>query len=159
MPVEKPSFAPSVVEFSVVVSAPPGEVWQAILDPDLEMRWMGGFRLVSDWEVGGAIGVRGTLQGRTYQERGTVLALDPGALLRYDHWSQLWRVPDLPATRAVLELRLEPVPTGTEVRFRHELPAVEALAEHSRFFWRVSLNQLKKVVEGRDEGPSPPAGG
>ncbi len=34
-----------------------------------------------------------------------------------------------------------------QVFFTHELPAIEALAEHSDFFWRVGLAQLKKLME------------
>lgn len=85
--------------------------------------------------------------GPDYSERGTLLAFEPGRYLRYDHWSPLWRIPDVPENRAVVSLEVEPDGDGTRVLFRHELPVVEAIAEHSDFFWRIGLAQLKKMVE------------
>ncbi len=138
----------SVVEFSILVSAPCARVWEAIVDPDITPQWMGGFRFLSTWEVGGPFTVSGTLNGREHREEGTLLAFQPGELLRYHHWSRLWRVPDLPTNRAVLEIRLRPIEGVTELLFKHQLPIVEALAQHSRFFWGVSLGVLRELVEG-----------
>lgn len=80
------------VEIDTFLDAAPARVWALMLDPEGE--WMGGFRFASSWTVGGALAVRGTLNGEPYEESGTPLALEPGVRLRYDHWSRLWRVPD-----------------------------------------------------------------
>ena len=119
------------------------------VEPDLMPLWLGDFRLVSTWQVGSELEVQGHLQGHPYTEKGTLLAFEPDKLLRYTHWSPLWGLPDLPGHHAVVTLRLVPGTEGTHLHFHHELPPVEALAEHSRFFWRVSLEQLKRVVEGQ----------
>jgi uncharacterized protein YndB with AHSA1/START domain len=139
---------PALVERSVGISAGPADVWRAIVDPDVAPRWM-GMRMVCSWEVGSSVTLTETPLGGDYAERGTLLAFEPGALLRYDHWSPLWRVPDVAGNRAVVTLRVEADGAGTRVLFRHELPEVEALAEHSDFFWRVGLAQLKRLMETR----------
>ncbi len=35
----------------------------------------------------------------------------------------------------------------TRVALRHELPAVEAIVPHARFFWGVALEQLRRLLE------------
>ena len=139
---------PGVVELSVAIAAAPAEVWRAITVPALTERWMGGFQMSSSWEVGGSLVIAGRLNGRDYSETGVVLAAQPPTLLRYDHWSRLWRVPDLPANRAVMTIRITPDDDDvTRVSLKHELPAVEAIVPHSRFFWTVALEQLRKLLE------------
>jgi len=139
---------PTLVERSVNIMAAPADVWRAIVDPEIAPHWM-GMRVVCSWEVGSDVTLTGTPLGADYIERGTLRAFEPGRLLRFDHWSPLWRVPDVPGNRAVVTLRVEAEAGGhaTRVFFTHELPVVEALAEHSDFFWRVGLAQLKKLME------------
>jgi uncharacterized protein YndB with AHSA1/START domain len=138
--------SPSLVERSVKIMAAPADVWRAIVDPDLARHWM-GMRITSSWEVGTTVTLSETPLGTDYIECGTVLAFEPGRLLRFAHWSALWRVPDLPGNRAVVMLKVEPDGEGARVFFSHDLPEVEALAEHSDFFWRVGLAQLKELME------------
>lgn len=48
----------------------------------------------------------------------------------------------------MLTLALEPDADGTTVTLHHALPDVEAIAPHSRCFWRGALEQLRRLVEG-----------
>lgn len=139
--------AATSVTLAIVARASPAMVWQAIVDPERTPRWVGGFRFETAWVVGGSFALTGVLQGRPYTERGLLLALETGRLLRFAHWSRLWGVPDLPANRAVVTLTLEEEGDATRVGFRHDLPGVVALAQHSAFFWRVGLEQLRRLAE------------
>lgn len=138
---------PSVVERTVEVRATADAVWHTMVDPEVGPRWLGGFRFESSWEVGGPFGLVGTLDGHNYREAGTLLTLEPGRLLRYAHWSELWRIPDIPSNRAVMTLTLAGEGDATRILLRHELPAGEALAQHSNFFWRGALEQLRRLCE------------
>lgn len=140
--------APGVVELSVTIAATPAEVWRALTDPERMEPWLGDFRMLSTWEAGGPIELRGRLEQAPHAETGTLLEIEPQRLLRFEHWSALWRVPDAPDKRAVMSIRLEPVGDATRVWLRHELPAVEAIVPHSRFFWSVSLERLRRWLGG-----------
>lgn len=139
---------PALVERSIRIMAAPADVWRGIVEPQVAADWM-GMRLTCSWELGSTVTITETPLGADYTERGTLLAFELGRLLRFDHWSPLWRIPDTPGNRAVVTLRLEPEGDGTRVFFTHALPDVEALAEHSDFFWRVGLAQLKELLECR----------
>lgn len=149
MPPETPTagLAPSVVERTVEVRARADAIWRVMVDPELGPRWLGGFRFESTWEVGGPFALVGTLNGRAYSEAGTLLRVEPGHVLRFAHWSKLWRIPDIPSNQAVMTLALTTEGDHTRVDLRHELPAAEALAQHSNFFWRGALEQLRRLCE------------
>lgn len=134
-----------VVELAAVVAASPADVWRALTTPALLERWMGDFGFRSSWVVGGPFAVVGPLNGRAYEEAGTLLACEPPTLLRFDHWSRLWRIPDGPGGRAVMTIRCAAEGDGTRVSLTHALPLAEAIAPHSRFFWGVALERLRQL--------------
>lgn len=137
---------PGVVELTIEISAAPAAVWRALTEPALTEQWMGGFRMESSWQPGAPLTIAGRLNGQMYEETGTIVAAEPPALLRWEQWSRLWRVPDRPENRARMTIQLEPDGERTRVCLRHELPAVEAIVPHSRFFWTVALAQLQKLL-------------
>lgn len=141
-----PPDAPGVVELHTTFAAAPAEVWRAFTTPALTEQWMGGFRMVSSWKVGEPFSIVGRLNNHDHAETGTLLAVEPPTLLRYEHWSRLWRVPDRPEHRAVMTVRIAVDGDVTRVSLRHELPAVTAIVPHSRFFWTVSLEMLRKLL-------------
>lgn len=140
---------PGLVELAQSFPAAPDFVWESMMMPELMPRWLGGFRMVCDWQVGGPFAIKGILNRKSYQELGTLLAYEPGQRLQYEHWSRLWRIPNLPENRGIQTLELIPEGAGSLLKLRHELPEVQALPEHSRFFWRGALYQLLRVVESR----------
>ncbi|MFN7145457.1 MAG: SRPBCC domain-containing protein [Myxococcota bacterium] len=147
---ERVAAGSTVLERSVAVRAAADEVWRVLVDPEQQPRWLGGFRFATTWEVGGAFALGGVLNAAEYREPGTLLALEPPRLLRYDHWSALWGVPDGPGNRAVLTLTVAPTAEGCTVALHHVLPDVKALPQHAGFFWRGALHQLRRLAEGTD---------
>ena len=107
--------------------------------------WLGGFAFESSWMVGEPISLGGVLNGKPYRETGILLAFEADHLLRYSHWSALWRVADTPQHRAVLRLTLTPTEGGTTVLLLHELPAVEALPHHHHFFSPAARRLLPRI--------------
>lgn len=137
-----------VVDKSVRIRAPIEEVWRALVDPDMTARWLGGARVESTWEVGTAITFTGTLQGKDFRDSGTILAIEPGKILRYNHWSRFSRLPDAAESRSVITLRLESTNGETCLSVKHEHPPVDPMSKHSDYFWGVALEVLKGLVQG-----------
>ncbi len=137
-----------VFERGVTIAAPAEAVWRALVEPELVARWMIGARVESSWRVGAPIVVHVELNGKRYSDHGTVLEFEPGRVLRYDLWSRITRIPDAPGNRAITELRLAPADGGTRLSVRHEPAPAEAALEHAAFFWGVTLEVIRKLVEG-----------
>jgi len=119
----------ALVALSVTLTASSADVWRALVDSELAPQWM-GVRIACSWKVGSALTITETPLGARYSERGTLLAFEPGKLLRYSHWSKLWRLPDAPGNRAVMTMRVESDGDATRLSLTHE-PRSEACSGRS----------------------------
>jgi uncharacterized protein YndB with AHSA1/START domain len=140
-----------VVERTVVINAPPSVVWNALVRPDLMQQWMGEpemhLEIVTEWIVGHPITIRGFHHVR-FENRGTVLQIEPNRVLRYSHLSSLSRLPDKPEHYSVVEFRLQAVKDGTALTLTLGNFPTETIRKHLDFYWRTTLEILKKCVEG-----------
>lgn len=137
----------SPVVHSVEIAASPDAVWRALTDPDTLARWMGGARLDRTWELGRDLALTVDLNHKTYEDRVKALALEPGRLLSYSHWTRISRLPDRPENRSVITFVLDSVGARTRLTVTHESHKGEAVLEHARFFWGVALSVLKRLLE------------
>src|SRR6266542_4118648 len=90
-----------VVVKSVEIFTSTNHVWRALTEPDKIIQWMSDAQVESQWEIGSDITFTGTMPNfnKTYRDHGTVLAVEREKLLRYSHWSEMSRLPDLPQNR------------------------------------------------------------
>ena len=140
----------STVIKSIEIAASAGDVWGVLTEPAMIAHWMLGARVASTWTPGGEITFTGELNGKSYRDHGTILAIEPGRMLGYSHWAEFSGRPDLPENRTVVTLELEPAGDGTRLSVRHDgLHRYEEYG-HANFFWGYALRDIKKLVE---EGP------
>jgi uncharacterized protein YndB with AHSA1/START domain len=133
---------------SVEISATPRDVWRVLTDPEMIARWMLGTRVETTWQPGAAITFDATLHGLTYQDRGTLLAIEPERSLAYSHWSDLSRLPDIPENRTLVRLTLEWTGEKTRLTVRHEQFYSYEAYGHSNFFWGYALGDIRCLAEG-----------
>ncbi len=132
---------------SVVIAAPPEEVYPYFVRPESILRWMGD-RAVLDPRPGGEF----TLDINGVPVRGRYLELDPPHRLVVSWGHAGSRV--MPPGASTVEITLTPVPEGTRVRVEHRgLPAEEA-AKHA-IGWPHFLARLAVTGAGGDPGPDP----
>ena len=135
---------------SIDIAAPVEAVWEALTRPELVRRYFHGTELVTDWRVGSPVYWRGKWNGESYEDKGVVLALEPGKLLKVTHWSPMGGTEDAPENYHVVTYELTKVDAATRVvvtQSNNSTPeAAESMAEHG---WTPILQGLKAVVEGR----------
>src|SRR5437762_13678810 len=85
-----------IAKANVTVDASPSEVWAALVSPAAIKRYMFETDVRSDWKEGSPITWSGEWQGKRYEDKGKILQLKPGRLLRYTHFSPLAGLPDAP---------------------------------------------------------------
>jgi uncharacterized protein YndB with AHSA1/START domain len=147
--VAKSLFYPLVNDFAVAL------VWKFIIEPARIVLWFNGTKVVTTWQVGSPIGFIGVMNGKQYNDRGTVLQFEAEHLLQYNHWSKVSRLKDSLENRSVVTITLESNPVGTTLHLRHEHLAFsgherliqEATFKHWDFSWAVMLNVLKEEIE------------
>jgi uncharacterized protein YndB with AHSA1/START domain len=134
---------------SVTIKAPIERVWEALTTPELIKEWFFGVDTETDWKVGSPIVHRGEYQGRPYEDKGSILAIEPPRLLEHSHWSPVSGLPDEPGNYQRVTWQLTDRDGNTELTIREvNLPSEEAKAT-SEQSWRMVLESLRSLLQGQ----------
>ncbi len=136
-----------VAKASITIHAPASRVWEALTRPDQIKQYFFGTTVVTDWKVGSAIYYRGEWQGRSYEDKGTILEFEPGKRLVSTHWSPLAGVPDSPENYHTVTYLLSEHDGETDVSILQDKNASDEEKAHSEENWQMVLAGLKKFVE------------
>lgn len=130
-----------------IINAPADKVWRVLTDPNLVKQWLFGTDMTADWKVGGAIRYKGEWEGKSYEDKGTILELEPAKLLVSTYWSGLSGQPDVPENYQKVSYRLDPEGEGTKLTITQEGNMTEESAKHSESNWNMVLKSLKALAE------------
>ena len=133
---------------SIVIAATPQRVWEALTDPAQVKQYMWGSEVVSDWQQGSPLVYRGVWEGKPFEDKGTILEIDPPRLLRTNYVSPLSGKPDVPENYAEVTYTLREVSDGTELTVTQSNIVDEKARDHSEANWGMVLEGIRKVIEG-----------
>jgi uncharacterized protein YndB with AHSA1/START domain len=139
---------PDIVK-TIVIDASPSKVWDALTIPALIKQWMSetDIDIVTDWQVGQPIIIKGDWYKAGFKNAGTVLQFEPERMLQYSHLSSLSRLPDTEENHTVLSFTLEPTSGQTTLTLTASNFPTESIYRHFSFYWNVAIVLLKKFVE------------
>jgi uncharacterized protein YndB with AHSA1/START domain len=133
---------------SITIRAPAARVWEALTTPELIKQWFLGVDTVTDWKVGSPIVHTGEYRGEPYEDKGSILQIDPPRLLVHSHWSPVSGLPDRPENHQQVSWALSDRGDDTELTVTEvNLPSEEAKAI-SDASWQTVLGNLKELLEG-----------
>jgi len=132
---------------TISIDAPRSEVWTALVSPEAARVYMFGTELRSDWKKGSPITWEGLWEGKQYKDKGTILDIERGRLLRYSHFSPLSGEPDRPENYHTVTIELADDGDGTEVTLTQDNNASETARVHSEKNWGMMLAMLKQYLE------------
>jgi uncharacterized protein YndB with AHSA1/START domain len=137
-----------IANASITVNAAPEKVWKALVDPRAIKEYMFGTNVASEWKKGGKITWKGEWQGRPYEDKGTILDMQPGRRLQYSHFSPLTGKPDKPENYHTVTIDLSADGPRTRVSLSQNNNATEDARAESQKNWEMMLGALKKHLEG-----------
>jgi uncharacterized protein YndB with AHSA1/START domain len=129
------------------IAASPDRVWAALTDPELVKKYMVGAEVDSNFKPGSPITWRGEWDGRPFEDKGEVIAAEPGRLLEVTHFSSSSGKEDVPENYHHVRYELSKRNGHTEVQLRQDGNASGEEAEHSSKNWQAMLDGLKMVAE------------
>lgn len=132
---------------SVTIDAPAAEVWRALTTPERIRQWFFGVDTQTDWVEGSPIVHRGEYRGTPYEDKGTIVRIEPERLLVHTHWSSVSGLPDLPEHYQEVTWALAERDGRTELTVSETNLPSEAAKETSEQGWQAALGALRDLLE------------
>jgi len=137
-----------VAEKRITINASVDAVWQALTDPALVKQYLHGTNMETNWKVGSPITWKGEWKGKAYEDKGTVLAVEPKKLLKNTHWSPMGGSEDKPENYHTVTYELAEREGKTILTLKQDNNAsqeeADTMAEKN---WGPVLEGLKAVAE------------
>ena len=137
-----------IAKAAIIINTPASKVWDALTEPDLIKQYLFGTEVATDWQAGSPITYKGTWEGKTYEDKGKILQIEPGKLLVSTYWSSLSSVPDIPENYKTVRYELSAESDGTRLTITQDNNDTQEAAAHSEQNWKMVLDGIKKLLEG-----------
>ena len=132
---------------SINIHATVSNVWEALTNPEIIKQYLFGTNTITDWKVGSPIKFKGEWEGKSYEDKGTILAFQKNKLIKYDYWSSMSGIEDKPENYLIVSYLLSVDDENVNLTVLQENIPDEKSKAHSEENWDKVLNALKKVVE------------
>lgn len=136
-----------VARASILINASPAKVWNALTNPELIKQYLYGTEAVSDWKEGSSIIYKGVWEGKSYEDKGLILKIEPEKYLKTTYWSSMGGKEDLPENYNNVEYRLTQEGEGTQLTITQDNNPSQESAGHSQKNWETVLKTLKDLLE------------
>ncbi|TMI62899.1 MAG: SRPBCC domain-containing protein [Bacteroidetes bacterium] len=129
------------------INAPVEKVWEALTKPEIIKQYFFGTNTFTDWKMGSPIIFRGEWEGKTYEDKGTILEVDKYKMIKYDYWSSMSGIEDKPENYVIITYHLTQVDSKTKLVITQENIPDEKMKEHSEENWKKIMTDMKRLVE------------
>ena len=140
---------------STNIKAPLAKVWEALTKPEIIKQYFFGTEANSEWKEGSPITFKGEWNGQKYEDKGTILDIEPNKLFRYKYWSSMSGIEDKPENYVTItyELSEDINNITTKLSITQDNIPDEKMKEHSEQNWKIVLDNLKKLLEKQPAKP------
>ena len=136
-----------VARASITIHATAGKVWDALTNPDMIRQYLFGTEATSEWKGGSSIAYKGVWEGKSYEDKGVVVKVEPEKLLETTYWSKMSGLPDTPENYKKVTYELMAGEEGTTLTITQDNDQTEEGRKHSEDNWNLVLLGLKKLLE------------
>ena len=131
------------------INASSAEVWEALTNPELIKQYFFGTNTISEWRAGSPIVFEGVWNGKSYRDKGTIIAIQPFKLLKYNYWSSMSGIEDKPENYANITYEISEDGDETILTITQDNIPDEKMRAHSEDNWKKVLSNLKDLLENR----------
>ena len=134
---------------TVDIQAPPSAVWKALVTPETIKQYLFGTDTNTDWKPGSPITFTGSWEGKSYEDKGTIITNEKEKQLQYSYWSSFSSLPDNPENYAIVTFDLQPQAQSTRLTVTQDRCTSEESRQHSGQNWNMVLKSIKEIVEAK----------
>ncbi len=136
----------------IIISASAPRVWEALTKPELVKQWQYGADVITDWQKGSPIVYHNEWEGTVYEQKGTILEIEPEKLVKYTLFALRPGVEDKPENYFTMTYTLEETNGQTTLAIIQDDPREQQQQQEGEQAEEENengvLNSLKKLVEG-----------
>ena len=132
---------------SVEFHADAAAVWNGLTDPSIVKQYFFGTNIESEWKKGSPLFFRGEWEGKQYEDKGTILDIQPEKVLKFNYWSSMSGTPDTPENYVDITYTLTQKEGVTVLSITQEGIETEEKMKHSMDNWKMVFEGLKKILE------------
>ncbi len=132
----------------ITMNASALQVWTALTAPELVKQWQYGTDLTTDWIIGGPILFRNQWEGNVYEQKGTILAIEPYQRIQYTLFAPRPGLEEKPENYFTMTYSLDEVDGKTTLTITQDDPRGQPVQEPAEESDHGILDGLKKLVEG-----------
>lgn len=132
---------------SIDINASVDAVWDALTRPEIIKKYFFGTDAHTDWKPGHKITFTGEWEGKKYEDKGTIIDVQPKKLIRYNYWSEMSGIEDKPENYVVITYELSEKNGKTHLDLRQENIPDEKTKVHSEENWNKVLESMKQLIE------------
>lgn len=136
-----------VAKVSIDINAPVKKVWDVLTRPELIKEYMFGSEVTSDSKKGGSITFRGEWEGKPYEDKGIILAIEPPTLFQYSYWSPWLGIPDTPENYATVTYSLSEKNNKVVLAITQDKIETEESKRKMEENWLAMLQNIKEKLE------------
>jgi len=132
---------------TISFNEPMEKVWKGLTDPQIVKQYFFGTNLRSDFKKGSRITFSGEWDGKTYEDGGVILEIDPPKLLKYTYWSSMSGTEDKPENYNIITYELHESEGVTALVITQDGVKSQEALEHSEQNWESVFNGLKEILK------------
>jgi uncharacterized protein YndB with AHSA1/START domain len=125
-------------------------VWEALTNPEMIKKYFFGTNTKTDWKKGSPITFSGEWEGKKYEDKGTILDIQPKQMIKYEYWSSMSGMEDKPENYVPITYEIATENDQTKVMITQENIPSEEMKKHSLENWKKVLNNLKELLEKKE---------
>lgn len=134
-------------KIDIEINADTETVWKWLTAPELIKQYFFGTQTDTDWKKGSAIYFHGEWEGKKYEDKGTILDIQPGKFVKYNYWSSMSGQPDIPENYASVSYELTAKERMTILTINQDGIETEEKKTHSEQNWIAIMGGMKKMIE------------
>jgi uncharacterized protein YndB with AHSA1/START domain len=131
----------------ITFEEPIEKVWKGVTDPAIVKQYFFGTDLKSDFKKGNRITFSGEWEGKSYEDGGTILEIDPPKLLKYSYWSSMAGTEDKPENYNDVTYELDEANEVTTLTITQDGVKNQQSLEHSESNWKSIFDGLKDILK------------
>lgn len=132
---------------TVHINAPASKVWEALTTPAIIKLYFFGTDVITYWKVDSSLVFKGVWEGKPYEDKGTIIAIEPNKYLRYNYLSSMGSLPDHPENYVNITYDLNEDHGVTALTITQDHILTDEVKKQSEENWTAILKSLKELIE------------